>query len=134
MDLTDLIPEKAAAKALAIGLAVLLVGGAGAAAGYKACAVIKQAEIADLKRQAAEKRAGDAEAGLRDLAAGAARVNAAAAQFAGIQDRLGPKIDQIRKDIANAPKPLPADCKPDDFRMLKLSDAIGAAAEAAAGR
>jgi hypothetical protein len=115
---------------VALGIAAALLS-AGAASGYWLDSNIKGVEIADLKTKAAETRANGAESAVKDLTAAAGQIKTAADQYAGIQDTLGPQLAQIRKDMKNA-KPLPADCRPDTFRVRNLDAAIDAANAAAA--
>lgn len=51
-----------------------------------------------------------------------------------IQSTLGAKVDAAVKEFRNAKKFLSVDCRPVDFRVRKLSDAVDAAQQAAAAR
>ncbi|MCY1263149.1 hypothetical protein D9M68_124180 [compost metagenome] len=70
---------------------------------------------------------------LDQLQSASALIHQRAVEYAGIQSTLGLQLEAIRQDLKNA-KPLPADCRPDDFRVRKLTDAVGAAQQAAAAR
>jgi hypothetical protein len=89
------------------------------------------ADLSELKAQHAEERAVQAQGALADLATAAAKIHAAADQYAGIQTTLGTKLEQLRKEFQNA-KPLPVNCRPDDFRLRHLKSAVDATNEAAA--
>lgn len=91
-----------------------------------------EAEVAGEKTKAAEVRAKGAEGALTDLTNAAALIKGKADEFGGIQNTLGGQIAQLRKDLKNAPAPLPVNCKPDDYRVRKLESAIDAANQAAA--
>jgi uncharacterized protein HemX len=92
----------------------------------------KTAEIAALKSAQDSARATAAEAAEAQLVDAAAKVHdAAAAANVNIAD-LGKKLDQIQKEFRNA-KPLPADCRPDDFRLQHLARAVDAARAAISG-
>ncbi len=96
----------------------------------------KDADIAALKLQQSNDRAAVAEKALTSLQASTKQMQAAATDLTGIKLNLSDKLDTISKDLKNvqAQKPLPADCKPDDLRMLNLKAAIDAANSAATGR
>lgn len=96
----------------------------------------KDSDIAALKLKQSNDRAAVAEKALTDLQAGTRKMNEAATELTGIKLNLDGKLDKIGKDLKNvqAQKPLPADCKPDDLRMLNLKAAIDAANSAAAGQ
>lgn len=70
---------------------------------------------------------------LEQLHSASSVIHQKAVEYAGIQSTLGLQLEAIRKDLKNA-NPLPADCRPDDFRVRKLADAVGAAQQAAAAR
>lgn len=105
----------------------------GAGAGWTGNGWRKNAEIADLQKMRAEDKATQATAALDDLTKAAKTINAAAAQYGQVQITLGAKLDQISKDMKNA-KPLPIDCRPDDFRLRNLRATVEAANQAAAGQ
>lgn len=96
----------------------------------------KDADIAAIELKESNDRAAVAEKALTDLQAGTRKMNEAATELTGIKLNLDGKLDKIGKDLKNVQtqKPLPADCKPDDLRMLNLKAAIDAANSAAAGR
>lgn len=112
----------------AVGLAVLAFGVGWVVNGWR-----KDAEIAELTAARAQADLTSANLALTDLRAAGQTIRQKADEYAGIQSTLGAKLDAIRKDMKNAPK-LPADCRPDDFRVRKLSDAVDAAKQAAAAR
>ncbi|MGT2509204.1 hypothetical protein [Cupriavidus basilensis] len=123
--LTPAIPLRAAGAALlAAGLF---------AAGWTANGWRKDAELAELTAARAQADLGSANQALGDLRAAGQAMRRKADEFAGIQSTFGAQLDAIRKDMKNA-KPLPVGCRPDDFRMRKLSDAVEAAKQAAAAR
>lgn len=114
---------------LAIAAAILAAGFGG---GWEVNGWRLNGDLADMKTKVAETRAVGAEGALKDLTTATAGIKAAADQYTGIQNTLGSQIAQLRKDLKNAPAPLPVDCKPDDFRVRKLDNAIDAANQARA--
>jgi hypothetical protein len=72
---------------------------------------------------------------LADFTTNVQTMNGIANQFTGISADLSSQIGDISRKFRNGTRqnPLPADCKPDTFRMQSLSSAIGAA-NSAAGR
>lgn len=96
----------------------------------------KDSDIAALKLQQSNDRAAVAEKAFDDLRAGTEKMQTAATELSGIKLNLDGKLDKIGKDLKNvqAQKPLPADCKPDDLRVLNLKAAIDAANSAASGQ
>ncbi len=115
-------PYRALAAGVAMLLAIALAGGAGwVANGWR-----HGAELADLQRAHAEYRAGLSEQALADVQADAAKIRAAATEFATIQSTLAPRMTALTKELRNA-KPLPADCRPDPVRVRNLDAAIDAA-------
>ena len=136
MNIPDMVPapQRLAIKAwIYFAIAASLVT-AGAAGGYGLASLVKGGEIASLKQEKAETKAAGATAALADLTAASASIAAAAKRYAGTQSTLGAQIAQLREDLKNAPTPLPADCKPDAYRVLKLDTAISAAIKAASGQ
>ncbi len=113
-------------RALAAGLAAILMLGAAGAAGWFANGWRHGAEIAELKRAHAEFRATLSEAALADVQADAAVIRTAATEFAAIQSTLAPRMSALTKELRNAPK-LPAGCVPDPVRVRNLDAAIDAA-------
>jgi hypothetical protein len=91
------------------------------------------AELADLRAKHAQEQATQATAAVSTLRDDAAAIHQAAAEYAGIQSILAPKITALTKELRNA-KPLPADCRPDAVRVRNLDAAIDAANQAAAAR
>ena len=113
-------------RALAAGVAAILVLGAAGAAGWFTNGWRHGAEIAELQRAHAEFRATLSEAALADVQADAAAIREAAAEFATIQSTLAPRMSALTKELRNAPK-LPAGCVPDPIRVRNLDAAIDAA-------
>lgn len=113
----------------AIALALI---GIGFGAGWQVNGWRLGTELAGEKTKAAETRALAAENGLQDLANASALIKGQADSFQGLKLDVTVQFAQLRKDLKNAPKPLPDNCKPDDFRVRKLHDAIDAANQAAA--
>lgn len=103
------------------------------AAGWTANGWRKDAELAELTAARSQADLATTDQALQDLRAAGASIRQKADELAGIQSTLGAKLDAIRKDMKNA-RPLPVDCRPDDFRVRKLSDAVEAAKQAAAAR
>ncbi|MGO4326649.1 hypothetical protein AB4Z48_17620 [Cupriavidus sp. 2TAF22] len=93
----------------------------------------KDAQLAELTAARAQADLGSANLALQDLREAGALIHQKAGEFAGIQSILGAKLDAIRKDFKNA-SPLPAGCRPDDFRVRKLAEAVAATQQAAAAR
>ena len=96
----------------------------------------KDSDIAAIELKQATDRAAIAEKAFDDLRTGTKKMQTAATELSGIKLTLDGKLDKIGKDLKNvqAQKPLPADCKPDDLRVLNLKAAIDAANSAAAGQ
>jgi hypothetical protein len=103
------------------------------AAGWQVNGWRKDAEIAELTAVRAQADLKSANLALTDLVAAGATIREKADEFRGIQTTMHTELAAIRKDMKNA-KPLPVDCRPDDFRMRKLSDAVDAAKQAASAR
>ncbi|WP_428852758.1 hypothetical protein [Imbroritus primus] len=90
-------------------------------------------QIATINEEQARADLSAAQQEIIGLRQDTANINQKATELLGIQSTLGGQIAAIRKDMKNA-KPLPPDCRPDDFRVRKLSDAVAAAKQAAATR
>ena len=103
------------------------------AAGWATNGWRKDAEIAELTAARAQADLTSANQAIGELRTASTTIREKADEFAGIQTTLGAKLDAIRKDLKNAPK-LPADCRPDAGRVRLMSDAVGAAKQAAAAR
>lgn len=86
-------------------------------------------EISHLTAAHAEQRASQAAGALTTLQADAEAIHKAAAEYAGIETTLAPKIAALTKELRNA-KPLPVDCRPDSVRVRNLNSAIDAANQA----
>lgn len=114
-------------------LGALLLAAAVFAAGWTVNGWRKDAEIAELTAARAQADLASANTALSDLREAGARVRQSADDYLTIKSDLGAKLDAIRKDLKNA-KPLPVGCRPDDFRVRKLADAVDAAKQAAAAR
>ncbi|QET03909.1 hypothetical protein FOB72_17210 (plasmid) [Cupriavidus pauculus] len=71
---------------------------------------------------------------LEDLQHAGATIRAKADEFSVAQTTLGAEVDAAVKEFRNAKKPLPPDCRPDDLRVRKLTDAYEAAKQAAGAR
>ncbi|EON17020.1 hypothetical protein C265_23800 [Cupriavidus sp. GA3-3] len=71
---------------------------------------------------------------IEDIGKASDAIRAKADEFNVTQTTLGAKVDAAVKEFRNAKQPLPTDCRPDDFRVRKLSDAVDAAKQAAAAR
>lgn len=119
-----LIAKASAAALLAAGIF---------AAGWAANGWRKDAEIGRMTTASAQADLASANQALGDLRTAGETIRAKADQFSVAQTKLGSKLDAIQKDMKNA-KPLPADCRPDDFRVRKLFDAVEAAKQASAAR
>lgn len=116
---------------LALLIAAAVIFAAGFGSGFGLEAKLKGTEIAEIKAANAKADADASKAALKDLETASAAIKTAATNYQTTQSNLGSKLDLIRKDIKNV-KPLPADCRPDDLRMRKLSDAIDTANKATA--
>lgn len=114
----------------AIGVGVLAV--AIFSAGWTANGWRKDSEIDQMKTASAQADMASANAALGDLRQAGETIRAKADEFNATQTALGAKVDAAVKEFRNAKKPLPVDCRPDDFRVRKLSDAVDAAKQAAA--
>lgn len=104
------------------------------AAGWQVNGWRKDAEIAELTAARAQADLAAANQAMGDLRAAGATIREKADEFAGIQTALTATLDTAVKEFRNAKKPLPVDCRPDDFRLRKLSDAVSAAKQAATAR
>ncbi|WP_244785364.1 hypothetical protein [Cupriavidus pauculus] len=104
------------------------------AAGWTANGWRKDAEIDRMKTASAQADLATANAALADLRQAGETIRTKADEFNASQAALTAKVDQAVKEFRNAKKPLPVDCRPDDFRVRKLSDAVDAAKQAAAAR
>lgn len=93
----------------------------------------KDAELAQLTAARAQSDLATVNQALGQLQTASADIRARADEYRGITTQLGATVSTIRKELKNA-KPLPADCRPDDFRVRKLSNAVDAAKQAAAAR
>ena len=116
----------------AIGAA--LVAAAIFSAGWVANGWRKDAEIDRMKTASAQADLAGANKAIEDLGAASQTIRSKADEFNASQATLAAKVDQAVKEFRNAKKPLPVDCRPDDFRVRKLSDAVDAAKQAAAAR
>ncbi|WP_367395017.1 hypothetical protein [Cupriavidus sp. Agwp_2] len=104
------------------------------AAGWAVNGWRKDAEIAELTAARAQADLTSANQALSDIQATGAAIRQHADYYLAVQSDLGAKMDAIRKDMKNARKPLPVDCRPDAQRVRGLSDAVDAAKQAAAAR
>lgn len=118
---------------LRIAAAVGIAGVIGFGAGWQVNGWRKNVEIADIKAERSKDRADQAQAALNDLATAAANIRTAADGYTSDVANLGAKLDALRKDFKNA-KPLPVDCRPDDFRVRHLGTAVDVANKAATGQ
>ena len=116
----------------AIAAAALAAGAF--SAGWVANGWRKDAEIDKMKTASAEADLASANAALADLRQAGENIRTKADEFNASQAALTAKVDQAVKEFRNAKKPLPVDCRPDDFRVRKLSDAVDAAKQAAGAR
>lgn len=116
---TPLTPYVFWIKLSGIALIVAILFGAG----YKVRGWQDTGTIADLKLAIANQTAVDAHATILDMAKASAQIKAAADSYSSMQDKLTPKIDQIRKDLKNA-APLPIGCAPDIVRANAVANAI----------
>ena len=114
-------------------IAAVALAGVAFAAGWTANGWRKDAEIAELTSARARADLTTANQAIGELRAASADIRARADEYRGISTQLDAAASAIRKELKNA-KPLPADCRPDDFRVRKLSDAVDAAKQAAAAR
>ncbi|GJG96465.1 hypothetical protein [Cupriavidus pauculus] len=104
------------------------------AAGWVANGWRKDAEIDRMKTASAQADLAGANKALDDLGKASATIQTKANEFNASQAALTAKVDQAVMEFRNAKKPLPVDCRPDDFRVRKLSDAVDAAKQAASAR
>ncbi|WP_227459651.1 hypothetical protein [Cupriavidus pauculus] len=115
-------------------IAAAALAAAAFAAGWMANGWRKDAEIDRMKTASAQADLASANAALGDLRQAGETIRTKADEFNATQTALGAKVDAAIKEFRNAKKPLPVDCRPDDFRVRKLSDAVDAAKQAAAAR
>lgn len=104
------------------------------AAGWVTNGWRKDAEIDRMKAAGAQADLAGANKAIEDLGVATRTIRSKADEFNASQATLAAKVDQAVKEFRNAKKPLPVDCRPDDFRVRKLSDAVDAAKQAAAAR
>lgn len=116
----------------AIAAAALAAGAF--SAGWVANGWRKDAEIDRMKTASAQADLASANKAIENLGAASQTIRTKADEFNASQATLTAKVDQAVKEFRNAKKPLPVDCRPDDFRVRKLSDAVDAAKQAAAAR
>lgn len=114
-------------------VAVVALAGATFGAGWTVNGWRKDAELAELTAARAQADLATVNQALGELRTAGADIRARADEYRGITTQLGAAASAIRKELRNA-KPLPADCRPDDFRVRKLSDAVDAAKRAATAR
>lgn len=120
------IPWRAIGWAL---VAALLVASGWVVNGWRKDAVIER-----MKTASAQADLAGANKAIEDIGKASETIRIKADEFNAVQTTLGAKIDAAVKEFRNAKKPLPVDCRPDDFRVRKLSDAVEAAKQAAAPR
>lgn len=116
---------------IAAAVAISCVIGFGT--GWKVNGWRKGAEVATAKAERYKDRADQAQAALDDLTTAAAKIRTAADGYTSDVATLSTKLDALRKDFKNA-KPLPVDCRPDDFRVRHMGAAVDAANKAATGQ
>lgn len=116
----------------AVGLALLAM--CIFAAGWTANGWRKDAEIDRMKTASAQADLASANKAIENLGAASQTIRTKADEFNASQATLTAKVDQAVKEFRNAKKPLPVDCRPNDFRVRKLSDAVDAAKQAAGAR
>jgi hypothetical protein len=110
-------------------MAAALIAAAAFGAGWHVNGWRLRSELAKAEAARAEEKADQATAALTTLQADANKIHAAAAEYAGIQNTLAPKITALTKELRNAPR-LPTGCRPDDVRVRNLDAAIDAANQA----
>lgn len=115
------------------GIATLALGASLFAAGWAVNGWRKDAEIAELTAARAQADLVSANLALSEIKEAGEKIRQNADAYRAAQSGLGAKLEAIRKELKNA-KPLPADCRPDAQRVRSLSDAVGAAKQAAAAR
>jgi len=91
---------------------------------------VLEAKISDQRAEVARQQALESAASLADLETSIRNIRAAADGYQAQQSILAPRIDALTREIKNAPRPLPADCRPDDFRVRNLRAAVDAANKA----
>ncbi|MCG5259720.1 hypothetical protein [Cupriavidus gilardii] len=114
-------------------VAVVALTGAAFGAGWTVNGWRKDAELAELTAARAQADLATVNQALGQLQTASDDIRARADEYRGIKTELDHAASAIRKELKNA-NPLPADCRPDDFRVRKLSDAVDAAKQAAAAR
>ncbi len=125
-----LIPASIPWRVIGAGaLAAVLFGAGWVINGWR-----KDAEIDRMKTASAQADLASANQALGDLRTAGETIRVKADEFNTAQTALGAKVDAAVKEFRNAKKPLPMGCRPDDFRVRKLSDAVDAAKQAAAAR
>lgn len=91
------------------------------------------AKVADLKTDAANTAAQQAEVALSDLTEASNRIKQAAAGAQVDMSGLSLKLTSIDRRLKNAPPaPLPPDCRPGPVRLRVLTEAAGAVDQAIA--
>jgi len=120
--------------ALLFGVGVVLGGAIAGPGAWHWQANRYERQFAERDAQQAREQLGVAQLALADLQSASALIHQKAVEYGGIQSTLGLQLEAIRKDLKNAREPLPVGCRPDDFRVRKLAEAVGAAQQAAAAR
>lgn len=98
----------------------------GAAGGWAVNGWRLGAELAEAKAAQSDQNAAQARAALSAIQTDAQAINKAAGDLLAMQRALAPKFEQLQKAVKDA-KPLPSDCRPDDFRVRALDAGIDAA-------
>jgi hypothetical protein len=119
---TRLVPYRGPFLAGAgIAAGVLLFGAGWVSNGWRL-----ETALSKLKTAQAVEKANQATGALTTLQADAEKIHRAAAEYAGIETILAPKIAALTKELRNA-KPLPVGCAPTPDRVRNLDAAIDAA-------
>lgn len=117
----------------AAGVAAIALVAAGFGAGWVTNGWRLGAAVSDLQAGQAKAALASSEKALGDLVTASENVSKKAAEYTALQTTIGAQLAAIRKDLKNAP-PLPVGCRPDDYRVRSLADAVNAAKQAAAAR
>lgn len=112
------------AWAAALGLSTLAAAGGGFYAGHHWAGD----DLQKLRAEMAQQHADTADASLKKLQGFIDQMQAAEVDYGQNRDQLNAKLDALKKEFHNAVKanPLPPDCRPDDVRMRKLTEAVTA--------
>lgn len=96
----------------------------GAVAGWGINGMRLGAQIEKAKAEFSASKAKAYESALEDIMEDSRRMADAAEEASVVTADLDTALNRVAKELKNA-KPLPSNCRPDDFRMQNLQKAVG---------